>query len=87
MGDALVRELAEELGIEIEKPDQPQWVSVLFDGIEMNVYVVDDWIGEPWIAAPDEHDALGWFGREDLPRLALAHPDYFELLAPVLPET
>ena len=84
MGAALVRELAEELDIEVQMPDSSPWASLSFDGNELNVFLVDDWLGEPRIAAIEEHDALGWFDREALNRLVLAHPDYVLLLGSAL---
>lgn len=83
---ALVRELAEELGIEIDRPARPP-DRVLTDdaaGLVLSIWVVDDWRGEPANCAPDEHDAIAWFRLADLDDLALADDAYRAVLAELL---
>ena len=80
---ALVRELAEELGIVAEVPAEPCATAVDGD-LRLRVWRVDRWTGEPVNRSPDEHDALGWFGVDDLGTLALAHPGYPQLIADAL---
>jgi 8-oxo-dGTP diphosphatase len=36
----------------------------------LSAWLVADWQGTPTNAAPDEHDAIRWFPREQLPPLA-----------------
>ncbi len=43
MAEALVRELDEELGVRIEKPEPFPWETVHFDGVELNIFIVDRW--------------------------------------------
>jgi 8-oxo-dGTP diphosphatase len=79
---ALARELREELAIEVDPPPAP--TKVFSDdalGVDLSVWFVDRWIGEPVNAAPEEHDALAWGRVEDWSRLPLADPRYPELLA------
>jgi mutator protein MutT len=71
---ALVRELDEELGIQIEPPVGPPWTTLRANTLEVNIYLVDRWRGEPRNAAIDEHDDLRWVTADDLPDLDLAHP-------------
>lgn len=80
MAAALVRELDEELDIRIETPDQPPWETIQFDGIELNVFIIDRWDGEPHNAATEEHDDMRWVGPHDIAQLDLAHPSYPQLL-------
>jgi 8-oxo-dGTP diphosphatase len=81
--EGLARELHEELGIVVgELPDTP--TTVLSDdelGVDLSVWFVDRWDGEPTNAAPAEHDALEWCGPSDWVARPLAHPAYLELLA------
>lgn len=42
----------------------------------LEVWRVDDWVGEVVNAAPDEHDDLGWFSLDEAISLDLADPDY-----------
>jgi hypothetical protein len=37
-------------------------------------FLVTRWEGEPFNAAPEEHDDLRWFRPSDLPGLKMAHP-------------
>jgi mutator protein MutT len=78
--DTLVRELAEELGIGVEPPEGPPWVTLRADGLELYVFLVDRWQGEPHNVALDEHDDIRWTSVDDLVHLDLAHPSYLELL-------
>ena len=74
-GDALVRELTEELGVRVTVPDAPI-VEMADDELRLTVWRIDAWQGEPTNCSPDEHDDLGWFAPAELPGLALAHPSY-----------
>lgn len=78
--EALTRELAEELGIAIDLPEGPPWMTVRADGLELYLFLVDAWDGKPGNVAVDEHDDLTWAGIDDLGHLDLAHPSYPELL-------
>lgn len=80
LAEALVRELNEELGIQAEPPVGPPWTTLRADTLEVNIYLVDRWRGEPQNAAIDEHDGIRWVTSDDLPDLVLAHPSYNELL-------
>lgn len=55
-------------------------------GLDLHLWVLTTWAGEPRNLAPEEHDDLRWVTREDLPSLRLAHPSYRgfldELLSP-----
>ena len=68
---AAQREAREEVGIEIVLEDlalghilhcrsgTQDWTG--------HVFVTDRWQGEPFIAEPDKHSDLGWYGLADLP--------------------
>ena len=77
--EALVRELDEELGVtvgldlgeplaRIVNPDAPD------GGLDIAIWAVTAWQGEIVNRAPQEHDDLRWFTREQIPTLDLAHP-------------
>jgi 8-oxo-dGTP pyrophosphatase MutT (NUDIX family) len=80
MAKALVRELDEELGIQIQSPAQLPWETMQVDGVELNVFIIDSWDEEPQNTAPDEHDDMRWVGPDDVDQLDLAHPSYVQLL-------
>ncbi len=80
--DALVRELREELGIVV--PDLPaEPGTVLSDdgfGVDLAVWFIDRWDGEPENTAPEEHDAIEWCTPDQWQHRPLAHPAYLSLL-------
>jgi 8-oxo-dGTP pyrophosphatase MutT (NUDIX family) len=80
---ALARELREELGITVTAlPDVPaRSVSDDEFGIDLSVWVVDEWDGEPVNTAPEEHDDLAWCDAAAWSSRRLAHPAYPALLA------
>lgn len=79
---ALARELTEELAIEVpDLPDLPARVVRDDDlGIDLAIWFVDAWHGEPRNVAPEEHDDIAWLGPGEWPALALADPRYPSLL-------
>jgi len=81
---ALVRELREELGITIAEPSGPPMKEVSADTFDMQIWLVDGWAGTPVNAAPNEHDAIAWFGETELADLRLAHDSYLATFTEVL---
>ena len=75
--EALVRELAEELGIELLD------CAPLGHFDECFFFHVTAWRGEP-ANLGDEHDAIAWLARADLAGLPLASPRYLDLLGGLL---
>jgi 8-oxo-dGTP pyrophosphatase MutT (NUDIX family) len=75
--EALVRELREELGIELHACAPLASFGGYF------LFHATGWRGEP-ANLGDEHDEIGWFGRAELDGLSLASPHYVEVLAPLL---
>ena len=71
--DALVRELREELGIDI---DADTAVSVFAHSptpdLDVEFFAVAAWTGDVVNARPAEHDQIGWFSIEHLDYLVLA---------------
>jgi len=51
---------------------------------DMQIWLIGMWTGTPVNAAPDEHDAVVWFGTSDLDSLRLAHGSYLSMLTAVL---
>lgn len=73
--DALVRELREELGIDIH----PQLATSVLrhsprPDLDIEVWAVHTWAGDLVNAAPVEHDRIGWFTVTELNALDLADP-------------
>jgi 8-oxo-dGTP diphosphatase len=84
--DALRREVAEELGAEIEGLDggpvlhrvDPQ------TGLDLTMWVSRRWRGAVLNLQPEEHDAIGWFRKGQLDGLSFADPSYLTLLRDLL---
>ncbi len=75
---ALVRELSEELGVEISEADiaaKPHFLMVDPE-LHLTVWRIDAWSGEPANRAADEHDQVAWFAFTEALTLPLAHRDY-----------
>ena len=72
---ALVREIAEELGVEIEVGDLLDATTSIVDGVEIGLscYYVRVVSGCPQFST--DHDELGWFERNRLMWLNWAEPD------------
>ncbi|MCZ7436846.1 NUDIX hydrolase [Micromonospora sp. WMMC241] len=83
---SLVRELREELGITASEPSGPPMREIRGATFHMRIWLVDDWTGTPVNAAPDEHDAVAWFGTSQLGGLRLAHEPLLPMLTAVLAE-
>jgi 8-oxo-dGTP diphosphatase len=84
--DALRREVAEELGVQLEGVDghpvlhrvDPQ------RSLDLTVWVSRRWRGDVSNMQPEEHDAIGWFGAAQLDGLTLADPSYLTVLQQLL---
>lgn len=84
--DALRREVAEELGAELEGVNggpvlhrvDPQ------NALDLTVWVSHRWRGPVSNLQPEEHDAIGWFAVGQLDALTLADPAYLPLLQKLL---
>lgn len=68
---ALHRELLEELGVSALVAGVP-FAQVRGDDFRMDVWVIDQWDGEPANLDPTEHDALAWLNHYELTALRLA---------------
>ena len=84
-GDALVRELHEELGITIERPrGAPSFRLSRGDGgpasLQLQGWAITGWDGVPSNCAPGEHTEIGWFGIPQALGLDLAHHEYREAI-------
>jgi 8-oxo-dGTP diphosphatase len=84
---ALVRELAEELGIKVAQPSNRPVAVIETDAFHLQVWLIESWTGIPTNTEPDEHDRLIWANLDQARGLDLAHPDYYyPLLADLLNE-
>jgi 8-oxo-dGTP diphosphatase len=74
-GEALVREIAEELGVEIEVDGLLDSTTTIVDGTEITLscYFVHPVAESPQFST--DHDELGWFERNRLVWLHWADPD------------
>jgi 8-oxo-dGTP diphosphatase len=84
--DALRRELREELGVHLGSVDgEPIFRKTdPHDGLDLTVWVCSSWIGAVQNCEPKEHDAIGWFGVDELGGLEFADPSYLSMLQRVL---
>jgi 8-oxo-dGTP diphosphatase len=81
---ALVRELMQELGV---TPQRFERIGIFeepfpqrYGPAQHHLFLVQGWMGQPTNLRCEEHDAIGWFTRAELPGLKLASPRYVELL-------
>jgi 8-oxo-dGTP diphosphatase len=81
---ALVREVREELGIDITEPSSPEFCRLVTDTFDMRIWVVGEWAGVVVNAAPEEHDAVEWMSSEAIVALPLADNTYPSLIAQAL---
>jgi 8-oxo-dGTP diphosphatase len=72
--DAVVREIAEELGCRIEVTGDLAGEVRIRDGYTLRVALASLAEGEP-IPREDEHDAVRWLGPEELHRVPWLEPD------------
>jgi len=81
--EALIRELKEELGIDVKNEDlQFIYSNFIRDKYSIFMFKVNNWQGEPKIMEPDKCDELTWFDLENLPENILGRGK--EVLADVL---
>jgi mutator protein MutT len=80
--DALRREVAEELGVELEGVDGGPVLHRIDPqaGLDLTVWVSRRWRGIVSNMQPEEHDAIGWFEEGQLDGLSFADPSYLGLL-------
>lgn len=86
---ALVRELEEELGIQVEQLSEAPILEIReraeeVDGLVLTAWLVEAWACEPSNVRSDEHDDMRWFEVSQLPTLLLAHSGYREALTKIL---
>lgn len=72
--DTVVRELREELGVEVLEAVLLD-IPVAAPDAETHAYLVTRWEGTPENLAPDEHDDLRWVTVDELAGLDLAVPE------------
>jgi 8-oxo-dGTP diphosphatase len=81
---ALVRELREELDVEIDPPvGGPIHVLEMADA-RIEIWRILSWEGVVTNAAPEEHDAIGWFTAGEADALDLADARYPQLIRDAL---
>jgi 8-oxo-dGTP pyrophosphatase MutT (NUDIX family) len=81
---ALIRELREELGVEVVEPLRERLLHVTTDEVDMKVWLITEWEGTPANASPDEHDDIAWFSEDQAMSLLLAHASYPSLIVDAL---
>ena len=83
-GDALVREIQEELGVTLSRPLGEHSHCRATKEFEMRVWTSRGWSGTPANCAPHEHDQIGWFTEREVRSLHLADDAYRGWIAEVL---
>jgi mutator protein MutT len=87
-GEALARELLEEVGVHVIPPTDAPTFTVRdnessTDGLALSGWVLDTWSGVPAHLATDEHSEIRWLSPDDTLRLNLAHGRYTDVLLQV----
>lgn len=88
-GEALARELLEEIGVTVRAPTTPPAFTVRDNaaspnGLHLSGWVLDTWSGVPANLATGEHSETRWLCPDDALGLNLAHRPYAEVLRHVL---
>jgi len=88
-GDALRRELREELDIDVLDYHRLADRDRKWDGTpaRIAIYAVTRWSGKPRNAAPREHSEIAWFTRDELQKLAMHEQARLEALRLEWPAT
>ena len=84
---ALIRELREELGIDIPHPDWPRLARFVDQIQDLSIWRIAQWSGMVVNAAPEEHDEMRWIRSDEATSLELADPAYVSLIAQALNPT
>ncbi|HUE05448.1 MAG TPA: NUDIX domain-containing protein [Bryobacteraceae bacterium] len=82
--EALVRELREEVGIEVANPPDYPFRVIDGEGFRVMIWTITSWTGTPINRATNEHDDLRWVTLDELEDLLLAHPSYREVFRAAL---
>lgn len=84
--DALRREMREELAVDLEDVDGEPVLRRTdpHEGLYLTVWVSSSWSGPVENRQPEEHDAIGWFGKDDLGGLTFADCSYLPVLQQLL---
>jgi len=83
-GEALQRELREELGIEVPDPGKEYLARVVTDASDLTVWLITEWTGIPINASPIEHDQIAWFESSQMSSIDLALEFYEALITDAL---
>jgi 8-oxo-dGTP diphosphatase len=78
--EALVREVREELGIEILEKSAALSARLTGPNFEVAYFVVDAWAGEPYNSAPEEHIEIAWVALSKLDAITLADPEILPII-------
>jgi 8-oxo-dGTP diphosphatase len=82
--EAVVRELREELAIEVAASALHECWHLVDGEFDLRAWFVAEWVGTTTNAAPDEHDQIGWFSFHEARALSLADPRYGAIIEQVL---
>ncbi|MFJ2618896.1 NUDIX domain-containing protein [Glutamicibacter sp. NPDC087344] len=82
---AIVRELREELNVEISEPTTEDLLATRQDeNLILEIWRISSWDGVITNAEPQEHDDYGWFALDEAMHLDLVNDAYQALLKQVL---
>ena len=81
-GDALVRELGEELAVVLKKPIGEHRFHVVDSEFDLTVWLID-YAGNLVNNAPEEHDELRWVKHAEIAELKLADNRYLAMFSDV----
>jgi 8-oxo-dGTP diphosphatase len=77
---ALIRELGEELSIDVRLPAGDCRFRLSSDHFDLQVLIITEWVGEPVNRSPEEHDEVAWLSE---PRAAALDPPHHSYPSPI----
>ena len=83
-GEALQRELREELGIDVPHPGEEYLTRIVTDEIDLTVWLISSRPGIPINSSPIEHDQIAWFESSQMTSIDLALPIYETMITNAL---
>lgn len=79
----------EEIGVDVGARKGPPLLELSdpATGLDLRLWLVEEWSGHVGNFQPEEHDEIAWFRSADFPSLTFAHEAYSALLDGILSDS